>query len=73
MTDLDLTNATAVIPEFDEKEGETQSLVDSGTNKSVRVVYSPLQNSGTSGSFHFAEGAIGLVGEEGNVDEPFIG
>jgi hypothetical protein len=71
MTGFKLTNATAVIPEFDKKEGEIQSLVDLSTNKSVRMVYLPLQNSGTSGSFHFAEGAIGLVGEEGNVDEPF--
>lgn len=35
------------------------------------MLYSPLQNLCTSGSFHFAEGAIELVKEEGNEDEPF--
>lgn len=68
-----LTNATAIIPEeFGETEGEILSLLDLNTNRTAQVVLSPIASPDTSGSIPFAGDAVELVGEDGNVDEPFI-
>jgi hypothetical protein len=68
-----LTNATAIIPEeFGETEGEILSLLDLNTNRTAQVVLSRIAGAETSGSIPFAGDAVELVGEDGNVDEPFI-
>lgn len=70
---VSLTNATSVIPEeFGESEGDIFSLVDVNSGRTAQVVLSSLEDEDTSGSIPFTGDAIELVGDPGEINEPFI-
>ena len=62
------TNATAVIPE--EFGGMSADIIS--LDERAQVILSALQEESTSGSVLFVGDALELVGEEGNINEPFI-
>lgn len=62
------TNATVVIPE--EFGGMSTDIISLGER--AQVILSALQDESNSGSAYFIGDAVELIGEDGNLDEPFI-